>query len=478
MRWQRILDRVDQSPCGFNVYVEPEVGAGSFAYRVKTAGVLTYPDSPGGPRFSGWDVMLIPRECSLPGADGDVCRPRTARTRIHPSIFVDTIGRFPQITPAGRNPCGFGIRITARFSKDGDNQMEYLNTVLHRLFDFIPTGVAVVLIVIFMFVIRALLTKRYTGKADLQFRRQLTTMVLSLVGLVVIILTLPVGETTIGQLLSLLGLLLSAAIALSATTFLGNIMAGLMLRAIRNFRAGDFVKIGDHFGRVSERGLFHVEIQTENRDLTTLPNLYLVTNPVKVIRESGTLVTAEVSLGYDVSRTRVEKALLAAVTDVGLTEPFVLVGELGDFSVTYRAAGLLIDVKSLISTRSHLREQMLDRLHEAGIEIVSPTFMNQRVLPLEKTFIPKPSRTDTGPVQSKEAPEAVVFDKADEAESLEKLRFRLEEFHKEYKDLKKSLDEAAESEKPALEKRLLQIEASRDRLAAHIEEREKETNGK
>ncbi len=352
--------------------------------------------------------------------------------------------------------------------------MEYLNIALEKLLEFIPTGLAVVFSVIFLFVVRAVLTRRYTGKSDLQFRRQLTTLMLSLVGLVVVIITLPVAETTVGQLLSLLGLLLSAAIALSATTFLGNIMAGLMLRAIRNFRAGDFVRIGDYFGRISERGLFHVEIQTEDRDLTTLPNLYLVTHPVKVIRESGTLLTADVSLGYDVPRTLAENALITAVTDAGLTEPFVLVGELGDYSVTYRAAGLLTEVKNLISKRSQLRQAMLDRLHEAKIEIVSPTFMNQRALPLEKTFIPKPSRTDTGPVQSKESPEAVVFDKADEAESMEKLRDRLTELQDEHEEVKKWLDRAGEDQKKALKDRLLHLESSQDRLAAHIAEREKE----
>ena len=156
-----------------------------------------------------------------------------------------------------------------------------------------------------------------------------------------VILTLPVSETTIGQLLGLIGILLSAVIALSAMTFVGNIMAGLMLRAIKNFRPGDFVRVGDHFGRISERGLFHIEIQTEDRDLTTLPNQYLVTNPVKVIRSSGTLVTADVSLGYDVSRVVVERVLLEAATDAELKEPFVYVIGLGDFSVAYRIAGLL-----------------------------------------------------------------------------------------------------------------------------------------
>ena len=45
---------------------------------------------------------------------------------------------------------------------------------------------------------------------------------------------------------------------LSSTTFIGNIMAGLMLRVVRSFRPGDFVHVGDYFGRVSEQSLFHV----------------------------------------------------------------------------------------------------------------------------------------------------------------------------------------------------------------------------
>lgn len=44
-------------------------------------------------------------------------------------------------------------------------------------------------------------------------------------------------------------------------------------------------------------------------DLTTLPNLYLVINPVTTLRESGTVVGAEVSLGYDVPRQKIEQLL-------------------------------------------------------------------------------------------------------------------------------------------------------------------------
>ena len=65
-------------------------------------------------------------------------------------------------------------------------------------------------------------------------------------GVVVVIVFMPIGDTARGQLLGLLGLLLSAAVALSSTTFIGNAMAGLMLRAVRNFRTGDFIRIGEY----------------------------------------------------------------------------------------------------------------------------------------------------------------------------------------------------------------------------------------
>ena len=121
--------------------------------------------------------------------------------------------------------------------------------------------------------------------------------VLALLGCMIILLAVPIGDDTRTQLIGLLGLLLSVVIALASTTFVANAMAGFMLRAVRSFHTGDFIQVGEQFGRVTERGLFHIEIQTEDRDLTTLPNLYLVSNPVKVIRYSGTVVSATVSLG-------------------------------------------------------------------------------------------------------------------------------------------------------------------------------------
>lgn len=351
--------------------------------------------------------------------------------------------------------------------------MGVLDQLFSKGIELIPSGVAVLVVVLVIWVVRSIFDRRYAGESGHRFRIQLFLLIFSFFGLLAVILTLPVSETTIGQLLSLLGILLSAAIALSATTFVGNIMAGLMLRAVKNFRLGDFVRIGDHFGRVSERGLFHIEIQTEDRDLTTLPNLHLVTNPVKVIRSSGTLVSAEVSLGYDVPRTDIETALLKAATEVGLEEAFVHIINLGDFSIVYRLAGLLTDVKSLLSSRSNLRAEMLDQLHQAGIEIVSPTFMNQRVLGADRIFIPKYVPKFSGPEKSKELPEAVVFDKADEAESLDKLRERRSLLKEEIDAAKGAVADATdESSRSELEAKKNTLETRLARLTEYIVQRE------
>ena len=226
-------------------------------------------------------------------------------------------------------------------------------------------------------------------------------------------------------MLSLIGILLSAAIALSSTTFIGNVMAGIMLKVLRNARPGDFITVADLTGRITEMDLLHTEVQTEFRDLVTVPNLFMVTRPMQVVRASGTIITAEVSLGYDVSHHRVDELLRAATERAGLKDGFVQVRELGDFSIVYRVAGLLEDVKSLISSRSKLRAAMLDVLHEAGIEIVSPNFMNTRALDAATRVIPDVS----GGAQPDEAhpkAEDIAFDKAEDAASAESIRKLIE----------------------------------------------------
>ena len=295
---------------------------------------------------------------------------------------------------------------------------------MNNVEDFLPLGIVVVGSLIIWLVVRDVVHRhgRRNPTVNLALRMQVATMLTVFVGVVSAIVALPISDAKRGQVLALLGIVLSAAIAPSATTILGNLIAGAMLRTVRGFRTGDFIRVDGHFGRVSARGLFHTEVQTEDRDLTTLPNIFLVTHPVTTIRTSGTVLSTTVSLGYDVPRQDIEKVLLAAAEKAGLEQGFVQITELGDFAVSYRCAGLLTDVKRLITVRSHLNGAVLDGCHQAGIEIVSPAFMNQRQVG-DVRFIPRyrpqPLRADS--VDPANLPEAMLFDKAEQAESRESL---------------------------------------------------------
>lgn len=321
---------------------------------------------------------------------------------------------------------------------------------------YAPLLLALALVASGLWLMRRLLLGKRRG-AEENLPRQLTMFGLTLVGLVIIVVSAPLPSNLRGDILSLLGLVFTAVIALSSTTFVANAMGGLMLRIVRSFRPGDFIRIGEDFGRVTERGLFHTEIQTEDRDLLTLPNLYVVTNPVKVVRSSGTVVSVSLSLGYDVPRKRIEEQLIRAAEAAGLADAFVHIKELGDFSVTYMVAGFLAETERLLTTRSQLRAQALDALHGAGIEIVSPAFMNQRQLdPLAKV-IPARDLPASGDEAGEAEPtaEKVVFDKAVQASDLEALRDELA-------DIDKRL-----AERPSAAEKG-QLEADRESLEARI----------
>lgn len=319
------------------------------------------------------------------------------------------------------------------------------------------------------------LLAHYADQPQRQFHRQMLMLGIILLAVLCVVVLLPIGDAMRGQLLGLLGLLLSAAIALSSTSLVGNAMAGIMLRTLQNFRLGDYIEAGEHCGRISEMDLLHTEIQTEDRDLTTLPNLFLVTNPVRVMRSSGTIVSVEVSLGYDIPRHDVEKCLLAGAEKAGLERPFVQVRSLGDFSITYRIAGLQKDLKQLMSVRRRLRACTLDALHDGGVEIVSPTFMNTRAYENTAQFIPDSIQTGT---TDQVNVDAIIFDKADQAELLDNMRdskaaaqARLDQVNQTMADLDDGeAKEAAAREVKLLENKILRIERLLERTETRIEQ--------
>jgi len=346
-----------------------------------------------------------------------------------------------------------------------------LELLANNFFEIIQSILTIALVVFGVWFANKKTKALYSGMPGMEFRRQLLMFGAVLLGIVLIIVGLPLTNELRGQLLSFVGILLSAAIALSSTTFLGNIMAGIMLRTIESIKIGDFIKVNGEFGRITEMDLLHVEIQTEDRNLKTMPNMHLVTNTVDVIRKSGTVIGIEVGLGYDTHRLVIENHLIEAAKKAGLKDPFVQIRNLGDFAVTYRIAGILDDLSSYIATHSALKRSVLDQLHDNGVEIMSPAFINTKALKPAAAMIPvRPTRGQEAKEADSAKPDNIVFDKAERAEIQEDFRKRLNDVKDELKAVESSLanKELEEDEKTLLEGKKVKLEARCEQLLGYI----------
>ena len=230
--------------------------------------------------------------------------------------------------------------------------MIIMSEITNTLFSFSGAVITLLMIILMIIATKWIFKRIEQEKEKSSITRQVIYLIIILLGALALAISLPIERTLKGQIIGLIGIVLSAAFAFSSTTLIGNALAGLMNANIKNFKLGDFIRIENNFGRVTKKGLFRTEIQTEDRNLTSLPNLYIANNPLKIIRESGTIISTTVSLGYDLNRSKIETALLEAANNAGLTEPFVYITNLGDFSVTYKINGLLTDIDKYFTVTS------------------------------------------------------------------------------------------------------------------------------
>lgn len=284
-------------------------------------------------------------------------------------------------------------------------------------FDFLPLIFTVIIVAWALWFANWFLIEQHKNlDGEKKFTRRLIILALSFLGFLFIIFSLPLPEGSRNQLIGLIGIVLSGVLAFSSSTIIANLASGVLLRVTQPFKIGDFIRVGEYFGRVSERGLFDTEIQSETREFITIPNSYCMNNPVTTIKSCGTIISATLSLGYDLDHSKVESLLIKAAEKVELEDPFVHILELGNFAVTYRISAFLTESKFFISAQSKLHGSVLEVLHANGVEIMSPTYMNQRQIKDISKVIPpitiKKSSKEPNRVED------IAFDKANQAEEL------------------------------------------------------------
>jgi len=120
---------------------------------------------------------------------------------------------------------------------------------------------------------------------------------------------------------------------------------------------------------------------------------------------------------------------------------------------------------------------VVDELHKVGIEIVSPSFMNQRQVN-DTVFIPKHVKK-VAPVPENKKPENIIFDKADQAEGIESRKKHIANIDEKLTALNAEL-KATESEeaKASIQKKIDTNTAMKQKLVEKIDTKLDEMSNK
>ncbi|HSG91460.1 MAG TPA: mechanosensitive ion channel family protein [Pseudomonadales bacterium] len=181
-----------------------------------------------------------------------------------------------------------------------------------------------------------------------------------------------------------LSVILGLMVSIGASGLIGQVASGLILVYTRALLIGEYVRIQDSEGTVTELGLFVIRLRTGLGEEITLPNtlaLSSITHNYSRARPGGgQMLEASVTIGYDTPWRQVHDLLLAAANSLPTVqrdpEPRVVQTGLSDFYVAYRLVAC-VDAETPTQrapANSDLLAAIQDHFNEAGVQIMSPHY--------------------------------------------------------------------------------------------------------
>ena len=195
-------------------------------------------------------------------------------------------------------------------------------------------------------------------------------------------------------------------VSLGSSGFVNQVMSGFMITYTGALEPGDYAKIGDVEGTVTQLGVMSTKVRTRRNEEVTIPNAVVsagITVNYSRNQAQGVFGATSVTIGYDVPWRQVEAMLLtAAARTPGIRReipPVVLQTDLADFYVEYTLLVCLDDPATRVPTLSAVRAHIQDVFNEHGVQIMSP---NYEADPAERKIVPRdrwfaPPATPAGP---------------------------------------------------------------------------------
>ncbi len=159
---------------------------------------------------------------------------------------------------------------------------------------------------------------------------------------------------------------------------LGNLFSGISVHISPPFRIGDWIKVGDFFGRVVESNWRATTLRSADRDTFILPNNDIAKKDIVNMSQRPGFLYNDFSIGlsYEASPDQVRRSLLGACGQVReicrSPAPRVYMEGFQDFSITYRIRYWFKDGHSPLAVRDQLTSRIWYRLKRDGITIPFP----------------------------------------------------------------------------------------------------------
>ncbi|HET7543227.1 MAG TPA: mechanosensitive ion channel domain-containing protein [Polyangiaceae bacterium] len=179
--------------------------------------------------------------------------------------------------------------------------------------------------------------------------------------------------------------LLGLMVTLGGSSLFGQAASGFILLYSRTLRIGEFVRVGDDEGTVTELGVFTTKIATGLGEQLSIPNALVLgtvtRNYSRPTKGSGFMLRTTVTIGYDSPWRQIQALLIeAARRTPGVSAepgPQVFQTALSDFYIEYQLVCLATQTsaKSRAEALAALNANVVDTFNEYGVQIMSPHYL-------------------------------------------------------------------------------------------------------
>ncbi len=210
-----------------------------------------------------------------------------------------------------------------------------------------------------------------------------------------------------------LSVMVGLMVSIGASGVVGQIASGIILVYTYALKRGEYVRINDCEGTVTELSLFVTRLRTGMGEEIAIPNAVVLGNVTRNFSRiqnsagrSGYVLDTTVTIGYDTPWRQVHAMLIeaAAATPEILDDPapYVVQTALSDFYVAYK---LVVNVGTDVPAArarvaSDLHAAIQDAFNRYGVQIMSPHYFGdpgQPKLVQEGNWYASPARKKKGP---------------------------------------------------------------------------------